>query len=251
MKSVALILSVVLAGCAAPPARQDLTEPTRSISMPDVANLLAPRDIPFELHEKAEVSVAYNLMFMEGGAAQGLRLTLFLRNTSTEVKTFTPIVSLSDRIGLMIPATTYDGFVRDAAMLAGTPVPPGPALKPSQPMAYSTSGTIRSTTTGETYQYDSKTVGSTRTPFSDGVDAYARGLAIRRVREAGDARDTGRQMLRWADAFWLRQSYTVEPGKAVSGALHFPAVSPGQLPLVLSVEVGGQKFTFNTRSDPK
>ena len=53
-------------------------------------------------------------------------------------------------------------------------------------------------------------------------------------------------MLLWANSFWLKEAYDLPAGAASWGALFFPAADLGELPLHLTVQVGGQQFEFDT-----
>lgn len=217
--------------------------------MPDIANLLEPRDIPYEIQRKGDFAVGYNMMMLEGGPFRGVRLTLFFRNFGKDSTTIQPKISVNDISGFDVSAASYENFVLEASILAGSPVPPMPDFQPATTFS-TTTGTIRNTTTGSTYRYDANTT-SRPTPATNAMASFAQGVAIREARDAADNRDAGRLMLRWANAFWLRRSYAIEPGKAIGGSLYFPAANLKQLPLTIEVNVNGKIFVFNTKSTVK
>ena len=232
-------LTLLVSACATSPVMQ-LNEPARSAPALDVANLLPPRNIPYETLEKGGVSLGYNLFFSKGGNLSGYRLTLVIRNNTAARKVIEPVVSLQDAGGFQVPPYSYQAFVTEAASLAGTAVPATPVQAQSN---YYNSGTIRSTTTGNTYTYSGTT---TTAPAGGFANGFARGMAQGAAMQAGQDREEGRLMLRWANAFWLKSGYDLPPGAAASGALFFPAANLGQVPLRLTVEIDGQKFEFVT-----
>lgn len=246
-----VLLCALLAGCAVSPVVQ-LNDPARSKAAPDVANLLPARDIPYESLERSGAAVSYNLFFAKSSAISAYRLTLVMRNTSSSVKVFEPKVRLQDGSGLVIPPYTYQAFVAEAAILAGTPIPPAPAAY-SNFYDYGTrqehSGTIRDLGTGRSYSYTGTTTspsGGFGAGFAQGMAAADAAIAQGAAAQAAADRDQGRLMLRWANAYWLRAKYEVPPGGAVSGGLFFPAAGLGVLPLKLLVEIDGEKFEFVT-----
>jgi hypothetical protein len=230
---------LLVSGCATSPVVQ-LNDPTRSTPSLDVANLLPPRNIPYETVEKGGISLGYNLFFAKGGSLSGYRLTLVIRNNTSARRLLEPAVSLQDAGGFLVPPYAYQAFVTEAASLAGTAVPALPVQAQSN---YYNSGTIRNTTTGNTYTYSGNTTAAPAGGFAGGfAQGMAQGAAIRAVND----REEGRLMLRWANAFWLKSDYDLPPGTAASGALFFPAANLGQVPLRLTVEVGGERFEFVT-----
>lgn len=235
----ATLLALLLSACGTSPMVQ-LNEPARSASALDVANLLPPRNIPYETVEQGGISLGYNLFFAKGGSLSGYRLTLIVRNNTSGRRVLEPVVSLQDAAGFLITPYTYQAFVTEAAILAGTAIPAAPA--PTQSSYYNT-GTIRNTSTGNTYAYS----GTTSTAPAGGfLGGLAQGLAQGAANRAGNDREEGRMMLRWANSFWLKSAYELPPGTATSGALFFPATNLGQLPLRLTIEIGGEKFQFVT-----
>lgn len=237
--AVMAVLIFLLSACATSTVVQ-LNEPSRAVQATDVANLLPPRNIPYETVEKAGISLGYNLFFVAGGNLSGYRLTLILRNNTGTRKLIEPIISLQDSGGFLIPSYAYEGFITEAASLAGTNVPSIPLQTRS---SYYNSGTIRSTTTGNSYSYSGTT---TSTPSGGFASGFAQGMAQGAAAKAANDREEGRMMLRWANSFWLKNSYDLPSGSAASGALFFPAASLGKVPLRLTIEVGGEKFEFVT-----
>ena len=118
---IALTTTLVLGGCASPLV--SLNDPSRSFIAPDLANLLKPREIPYEIKEIEGVEVGYNLMFSNDENMQGYRLTLVFRNKTKEPRELAPVVTLEDGGRLQVPAYSYDAFVANGAVLAGTQVP--------------------------------------------------------------------------------------------------------------------------------
>lgn len=235
----ATLFVLLMSACGTSPVVQ-LNEPTRSSTALDVANLLPPRNIPYETVEKGGISLGYNLFFAKGGNLSGYRLTLVIRNNTSARRLLEPAVSLQDAGGFLVPPYAYQAFVTEAALLAGTAVPAIPVQAQSN---YYNTGTIRNTTTGNTYAYSGTTTVAPAGGFAGGfAQGMAQGAAIR----ARNDREEGHKMLRWANAFWLKSAYDLPPGTAASGSLFFPASNLGQLPLRLTIETGGEKFQFVT-----
>lgn len=249
---VATAIVLLIGGCAVPQTPRNLNDPTRSVQMTDIANLSEPRDIPYDLQTIDSIVIGYNLMLIDSGPAKGMRLTLYIRNEDSSQRELRPTVSLSDKNGLIIPAYSYLTFVNEATILAGTAAPPTPSFKPAQmPTSSTTTGTFRNTTTGTSYSYEAKTESSKQLTLSDVADSFAEGASIRQARDANEARSAGQTMLRWANAFWLRDAYTLPPTKAAGGAIYFPQASQSQMPLSLVVDVAGRKFVFSTKSSAR
>jgi hypothetical protein len=233
---IAAVLAVSLLGACG--TTRHLNDPSRSRQGVDVANLLSPRNIPYETAEKDGVSVAYNLFYAKSDNLAGYRLTLIFRNKTGSKQMLQPVISLQDANGFIIPPYEYQAFVAEAASLAGTTVPIVPV--PNQTNYYH-SGTIRNVATGNAYSYSGTTAS---TPgFAQGL---AQGMAQARANQAQADREHGRLMLRWANSYWLKSAYNLPPGAAASGALFFPAAQPGRLPLRLNVELAGHAFEFVT-----
>ena len=245
-KIIASLLGTLqIYGCAVQSGVHQLNEPSRSITMANIANLREPQDIRYEIQRKGDISVGYNMTLVESGPAKGIRLTLFFRNEGIQNKTFKPSLTVVDPNGFLVPAITHRNFVEYASLLAGAPVPPMPNFTPVTTQS-STSGTIRNTATGSTYQYDSDTnytSGAQATP----VDGVLKGIAMRQATDAAANRDTGRLLLRWANTYWLRDEYSLQPGTATGGVLYFQAVGVSQLPLKLKVAVASEVFEFTTK----
>lgn len=249
---VTTAIALLIVGCAVPQTSRHLNDPTKSIQMTDIASLSEPRDIPYEIQTKDSIVVGYNLTLIDSGPVKGMRLTLYFRNEDSSQRVLRPAVSLSDRNGLIIPAYSYQTFVNEATILAGTAVPPTLSIKSAQaPTSSTTTGTVRNTTTGTSYSYEAKTDSSKQLTLADVADSYAEGASIRQARDANEARIAGQTMLRWANAFWLREAYTIPPARAAGGAIYFPQASQSQLPLSLVVDVAGRNFVFSTKSSSK
>lgn len=208
--AISCATALVLGACG---TLQHLNNPTRSLPALDVANLSSLRDIPYETVEKGGISVSYNLFFAKSNNVSGYRLTLIFRNNTGLPQALKPVISLQDAGGFLIAPYTHESFVAEATSLAGTAVPPAPVL------ARNTLG-----------------------------DAFAQGVAQGEARRAANDKEEGRLMLRWANSFWLKNTYELPPNTAASGTLFFPAATVGRLPLRLAVEIGGQKFEFVTVS---
>lgn len=245
-------IAILIVGCAVPQTIRHLNDPTKSVQMTDIASLSEPKDIPYEIQTLDSIVVGYNLTSIDSGPAKGMRLTLYLRNEDSRQRELRPTVSLSDKNGLIIPAYSYQAFVNEATILAGTAIPPTLSSKSAlAPTGSTTTGTIRNTTTGTSYSYEAKTDSNRQLTLADVADSYAEGASIRQARNANEARITGQTMLRWANAFWLRDVYTISPARAAGGAIYFPQASQSQLPLNLVVDVAGRKFEFSTKSSSR
>lgn len=241
-RSIALItatlLLIITAGCA---PLTHLNDPARSQPARDVANLLAAREIPYETQERGGIAVSYNIMHAASQAFTGYRLTLIFRNTGSAAQVITPQIRLQDATGLIVPPSSYEAVMTQAAVLAGTPVTPYVAATPST--AYYHTGTIRSMTTGSTLHYSGQTTSMPSGGFAGGMaSGIAQGAALSGAR----ARQEGQTLLRWANSYYLKSRYQVPPQSAVAGALLFPAAHVGPLPLKLTIEAGGEKFEFLT-----
>lgn len=243
-------LLVSLAGCG---TLHHLNDPGRSRQGLDVANLLPPRDIPYETVEKNGIAISHNLFFAKSDSFSGYRLTLIFRNTGTAPRIVKPRISMRDSNGFIVLPYDYDAFVAEAASLAGTEVPPIPPEP--QPTLHFHSGTISSSYTGNTYAHSGATSYSGTSSYSGTTvsvpaggfaSGFARGLAQGAAIRAMRDRAEGRLLVRWANAFWLRGAYELPAGAAASGALFFPASQIGQLPLRLVVEAGSEQFEFTT-----
>lgn len=239
---LASILVIFAPGCA---QISHLNDPARSKESLDTANLLAPRDIPYETQERNGMAVSYNLLFVPRGNFSGYRLTLIFRNTTKENRVAWPRITLQDADGLIVEPSSYEAVMTHAATLAGTPVTP--YIVGNQNMNYYHTGTIRNAMTGSTYQYSGRT---TSTPAAGFASGFASGMAQGAAISAAQDREEGRLMLRWGSAFYLRSQYQLPPNSAVSGALLFPASSLGVLPLKLTVDTGVDQFVFTTTSSP-
>lgn len=229
--------AALVVGCAAP---QHLNDSNRSVLATDTANLLAPRQIPFETKVVGDLEVSYNLFFSKGNNLSGYRLTLILRNRGAYPVSLTPMISLQDAAGFVIPPYEFNAFMSEAAALAGTVAPPIPVVQQS---TYYSSGTIRNTSTGTTYNYSGTTRQSTGGGFASGfAQGVAQGAAVR----AANDREEGLKMMRWANAFWLKSNYIIQPGAAVTGAIFLPSPQLGAQPLKLTVGFAGHSVEFLT-----
>jgi len=241
-----------LCGCAGP-GFVHLNDPARSFQARDVANLLAPRDIPYESIDKDGVEVGYSLTFFEwdGGA---YRLTLVFRNTTSGPLTIRPRVALFDATGLRITAEDYRAYQATQSAMAGTQIPVSTVVVASaQPV--SQSGTITNERTGERFNYQGTSgpaqgggfSGSFADSFQKSYAASASAAAAAAPANAAIARqEEGLLGLRWGAAFWLKESYALPPKTSDVGALLFPASSIGALPIKVVLEIDGRSFEFLT-----
>lgn len=233
-----VIVAAALSGCASAPINH-LNDPARSHMFTDVANILKPREIPYETQEKGGLAVNYSLSFFGGEDFSGYRLTLIFRSNREYPSYIEPRVHLRDAAGFIIQPATYSAFVAYAAAMAGTNVPPMPTASGER---YYHSGTITSTT-GSQLRYSGYTSSVPSGGFAGGfADGLTQGAAI----AAANNRRNGINMLLWANQYWLKEAYGLLSGTAVSGALFFPANSVGKLPLSLSIDAGDEHFEFKT-----
>ena len=222
-------------GCAVTPGVfVHLNDPARSRPSLDMANLFSPREVPYEIIEHGGILVGYNLFFAKHATVSGYRLTLIFKNNSGSRQPIKPVVTLRDNAGVLIRPYSYQTFTAKAASLAGTVVPPE-SFSCQCANHYST-GTI-----------DGEAADGANTAIEKGVahDGTAKGGSEDTASGASNNRE-GLLMLLWANSFWLRESYELSSGAASWGALFFPASALGELPLHLKVEVGGQKYEFDT-----
>ena len=144
MKYVKLIsllsLSALLHGCASDSALQ-LNNPDKAQLGVDLANLLPPREIPYEVQQVGDIQVAYNMFFVKSDNLTGHRLTLAFRNTGKSEIIVTPELLVRDAGGFIYPPYNYAAFVAEAANLAGTQIP---QVTIAQQSTYYSSGTGRS-----------------------------------------------------------------------------------------------------------
>jgi len=235
---LAVMLPTLLGGCATG-SPLHLNEPARSQASVDVANLRAPREVPYETQEQEGIAVRYNLFFLKDDNFSGYRLTLILRNNTNRPEVFMPEVLLRDATGLVLQPDTYEGFMSLAAALAGTSVPPIPVAQNDR---YYHQGAVTSPS-GRTYTYSGTT---TSDPSGDAAGSFARGFAQGRAMRAARDREDGRLMLRWGTSYWLKERYTVPPKSAVSGALLFSSRALTNLPLTITVNLAQRQFEFKT-----
>lgn len=238
---ITAMLPIALWGCAAGSAVH-LNDPARSHSGVDVANLLAPREIPYETQEQLGIAVSYNLFFMKEANFSGYRLTLVLRNNTDRPEIFTPEVVLRDATGLILQPDTYEGFMSLAAALAGTPVPPIPVAQNDR---YYHQGTVTSPS-GRTYGYSGTTTAVPSGAAGSFTSGLARGMAMGAAARSAQDREEGRLMLKWGSSYWLKERYTVPPKSAVAGALLFSSPALTNLPLSLTVTLSQGRFEFKT-----
>lgn len=240
IRLVIIAITVFLAGCA---GMQQLNDPALSQNDIDVANLLRPREIPYETKNINGISVSYNMFYAGSGNIKGYRATLIFRNNSEQTITINPELLLKDAGGFIVQPYSYNGFVQYAAALAGTHVPNIPS---SNNNSYYSSGTITSNS-GERYAYS-----GTTTQNSGGFGGgFASGFAKGMAQAAADDQEEGRLMLQWANSFWLKDSYTLPPKSAAYGALLYPAQKLGQLPIQFTISLGDRKYEFLTASAAK
>lgn len=212
---------------------------------PDLASLLKPRDIPYETQERDGIEVGYSLMFTNDVNMEGYRLTLVFRNKGSQEKNIKPIVNLEDESRIQLPAYSYEAFVSNGAVLARTQTPPMPA---SQQSNYYSTGTIRNVATGSSYSYTGTTAPTPYGAAGGFAAGLAQGMAQGAANRARQDREDGLMMMKWANAFWLKSSYSLQPGAGAVGVLFFPSPKVGNLPLRLMVTVGGQDFVFVTKA---
>jgi hypothetical protein len=247
MKSFAIRMTVfgviaLLTGCAVGP--QQLNDPARAVMALDTANLLPPRQIPFETQRAGSIDVSYNLFFVKGDNFSGYRLTLILRNVGATVETVVPSIELRDAAGFLVAPYEFGAFISEAAILAGTAVP---AVAVAQQSSFYSTGTVRNVNTGNVATFS----GTTRSIPSGGfAQGFAQGAAQGAAMRARNDRDEGRLMMRWANSFWLKSNYVLPPGTAVTGALLFPASQVGAMPLRLTVGTGNTALEFLTVEKP-
>lgn len=242
LRAIALFTAPLVTACATP---QHLNDPSRSVMATDTANLLAPRQIPFETKRVSNIDVSYNLLYSSSDNFTGYRLTLIFRNRGANTETIMPTVALRDADGVAIAPYEFYAFMSEAAALAGTVVPP---ISPTQQSTYYSVGTIRNTATGTTYNYSGATIPTPSASFATGfAQGMAQGAAIR----AANDRKEGLLMMRWANTFWLKSIYTLPPDTAVTGAVFFPSPQLGALPLRLSVGLAGAEADFVTSNSDR
>lgn len=238
---IALTTMLLLGGCAS--SMVSLNDPGRSFMAPDLANLLDPRDIPYEIKEVDGIEVGYSLMFSNADNSQGYRLTLVFRNKGKEPRVISPIVALEDASKIQIPAYAYESFVTNGAVLSGTRIP---AISVSQPSSYYSIGTIRNTSTGNSFAYSGTTSSAPYGAAGGFASGFAQGIAQGAAVKAQQDREDGLLMMRWANAYWLKNTYSLQPGSGAVGALFFPSPKIGELPLNLKIELSGQTAVFNS-----
>lgn len=232
-------LLVLVGGCASSPSEVSLNDPLRSIQTPNPAPIWrsSPKLVPFEFAVIDDFVVGYNLQTDEGGYGfpEGYRLTISIKNDKQVGAMATPKVSLEDANGFVLPIMEYSRYFARASILSGTPIPDVPVRAPSQ---FSHQGKIRDTLTGKTYAY-SGTSRSTST-IQDGATDIGNQI---RATNAAHAQMEGMARLSWADTYWLKSAYFIEPGTTVVGVLYVTPRRPMN-PLRIKVSLGQDAFVF-------
>ncbi|HVC12266.1 MAG TPA: hypothetical protein VNE59_11560 [Burkholderiales bacterium] len=230
MRRIAFVFLTLLSGCA---TVHQLNDPSRSKSAPDVTTLANPRDVLYETAERSGIVVSYNILT----APYGLKLTLIFRNRRGQSVIIVPKIRLQDATGFILEPYSYEDYVRQAAIMAGTPAAMIPATAPSTTYE---SGTIMNPGTGATQSYY-----GTTTAAPNIAQSVAQGVNQSVAMASIFAQIDGEAMLQWANSFWLKNRYELPAGLAVAGGLMYPPRSLN-LPLKLFVEVGGENFEFTT-----
>ncbi len=228
----------VLSGCA---SEQNLVKIDTARTIPDTAPFDDEDDIPYEFQDRSGLEVGYSVQYIELERFSGYKLTFVIRNKSDSVVGFTPRVRMADANGLILQESSYDSLMAEAAALSGTRIPDIPL---AQPYGSYQSGTIRNVATGSTYVYSGYS--QSQGGFASG---YAQGAAIGDAIHAGKQRRYGRMMLEWLPKNWMRNSYTLDPGFAISGSLLYSASEEAELPLKIKLDVGREEFLFETVSE--
>lgn len=235
-------LAVLLAGCS---TLQYLNEPTRSQAIIVTTSTAERNAAPYETLEKGGLSVSYNLVFEESKHLPGYRLTLVFRNAGVTPRHLEPKISIRDSTGFPLASASYEIFMMQAALLAGTAIP---AIAVStQPTSYYHSGTVTSNVSGNRYSYSGTSMPA---PSAAGsfVSGFGGGFAMGTAIAAAKSRKEGHRLLSWADQQWLKVAYDVPPEAFASGGLFFPAETIENLPFKIRVEVDGELFEFITRA---
>lgn len=236
MKTVLILLiSLFVAGCAMAP--KSLNDPARSALDTDVANLLRPRQILYETKTAGSVAVSYNIFPGSEPGFTGYRFTLIIRNIDPAPLTVEPRAAMMDGGGLQIQPQSYSDFMSTAYRMAGTRVREIPQQAPPQ----RTTGTITNALNPiQSYNYTADSISA-----ASGSRAGNLAAALSQAMDEG-VRASGQLMVRWAEMYWLRREYTLDPNAAAVGALLFPSPIDRSLPIKVVVTVGDQRFDFTT-----
>ena len=230
---VALVVGLLLTACGALP-RDDLNDAAKSVSRPDPVSLGAgalPR--LFETREAEGLAVSYNFI-QKGRAGSVLRLTV--RNTSTSAKHFSPTVRVTDATGYDLVPYTYMALVRLAAAVTEAPVSDALYLQAAD--CYNAGATGRDVVQNLT---DLKVFPALALLPSGVNDGAGSGDAIAPDQRRRDAA----AYLDWLSKFWLRKTYTLAAGQAVSAMLAFPDRA-APLPLHVDIGVDETHYRFTT-----
>lgn len=241
--ALAAALVAALSGCASPVTR--LTDATGAIEMEDAAPISSrsASKVRYQFMEGSAASVGMSIAFARTESTSGFIVNVILKNTSKAPAELRPSLTLQDRDGLVKTPYTYDAFARHAARLAGIQVPAVAAVS-SRTQVHR--GTMEDQQTGRRYDYS----GTSRARGAGFADGFAAGLAQGDAAAAAGAKREGAALLRWADTYWLRENYHLEPGQAVSAVVVFPTTAIGSLPATVSVTVNGELFTFKSAPRP-
>lgn len=236
MRKLILIgLIGILTGCG---TMVQLNDPSKSSQGLDRANLLSPRDILYHAEEKNGVQVSYNLMTDSENRPSFVRLTLLFKNNRSTPITVQPKITLQDNGGMVLNPYSYEGYMAQAASMAGTQVPIAP---PSGGGTYYTTGTVTNNMTGRSYGYS-----GTTTQVPNAGQAVQQGFAQGVMMASIAKRRQGETMMQWANSYWLKSSYDIPAGGAVVGAIMYPG-TPLDLPLKLTVEAAGESFVYQSK----
>ena len=235
---IILLAAAVLTGCA---SVKPLMDTSNAIKGP---NLVGGTDeVLYEVATKGNFAVGYNLdHYKLGKITGGYRLTLLFKNNGGEELQVAPSVSLLDASGTLIPATSYEQFVIDASILAGTPAP---TIPPPPPGVTRFNGTVFNTTTGQT----SYVTGSVRPRMSASqsfASGFAQGAATGDAIVAAAKQRAGKDLLAWGGTNWLLNQYELEPGTQAVGVVFYPSLDPRLHPLKVRIRVGGDTFDFTS-----
>ena len=213
-----LTVSLVMTGCASQ------------------MKLLAPGSEPDTTLSNKGFEVSYSAVRQKLVDLNGILISIKIKNLTDETVKAIPEVYLLDSNREMVGMPSLETVLSYASRRANKPIPDNFYTAPGG--YHSIKATATDMTTGKRYDVEGTAKPSA---FSSG---YAQGVAIAAAME----RNGAEQVLTWASANWLRETYTLPPGVSVVGEVFMPFFSR-PLPksdTVLEVRIGGKNIDIGT-----
>lgn len=213
-----LTVSLVTTGCASP------------------LKLLPPGSEPNTTLSNKGFEVSYSAVRQKLVDLNGILISIKIKNLSNETVKAIPEVHLLDGAREMVGMPSLETVLSYASRRANVPIPDSFYTAPGG--YHSIKATATDMATGKRYDVE----GTARpSAFASG---YSQGAAI----AAAMHRNQAEQVLTWASANWLRETYTLPPGVSVVGDVFMPFFSR-PIPkgnTVLEVSIGGKTTDIGT-----